>query len=77
MLASALTLQEVGLATFYTSFTAAVLALVQSATTSVTLPTLIAHHDAGEARAFAKEMKRTALIAAGLSCALLLGSTLR
>jgi O-antigen/teichoic acid export membrane protein len=64
VLAGALTLNEVGVATFYASFTAAVLTLVQSASTNVTLPSLIAHHDAGRMGEFAAEMRRTERVAA-------------
>lgn len=73
VLAGALSLQEVGVATFYLSFTAAVTTLVQSATTNVTLPTLIAHHDADCDPAFRQELKRTAFMAAGLCVVILIG----
>ena len=65
VLASFLTLDDVGVATFYTSFTAAALTLVQSATTSVTFPVLIEHYDAGRTEAYRGELRRTALMAAG------------
>lgn len=71
VLASYLTLDDVGVATFYTSFTAAALALVQSATTSLTFPAMIDHHDAGRTDQFRKEVRRTGIAAGALSLAVL------
>lgn len=73
VLASFLTLEDVGVATFYTSFTAAVITLVQSATTSVTFPKMIDHFDAGEFQGYRKELRRTATAAAILSLVILIG----
>jgi O-antigen/teichoic acid export membrane protein len=71
VLASFLTLQDVGVATFYISFTMAALTLVQSATTSVTFPSLIEHFDSGRIDAFQRELKRTLVIAAILAFGIL------
>ena len=73
VLASFLSLKEVGVATFYISFTTAVVALVQSATTSVTFPLLIEHYDAGRGAAFYQELRKTALTAAALALIILGG----
>lgn len=67
VLASYLSLDEVGIATFYTSFTIAALTLVQSATTSVTFPRMIQYFDAGELGDFRRELRRTATAAAALA----------
>ena len=71
VLATFLTLRDVGVATFYVSFTTAVLSLVQSATTTVTFPVMIEHFDANNRAAFERELKRTALLAAAASFAIL------
>lgn len=73
ILASYLTLEDVGVATFYLSFTAAALTLVQSATTSVTFPALIDHFDAGRMDDFRREFRRTAIAALGLALLILGG----
>lgn len=73
VLASFLSLKEVGVATFYTSFTTAVVTLVQSATTNVTFPSLIEKYDAGENHAFARELRRTELMAGGVALVILAG----
>jgi O-antigen/teichoic acid export membrane protein len=73
VLASFLSLKEVGVATFYTSFTTAVVTLVQSATTNVTFPALIEHYDGGHQDAFKRELRRTALAAAAVALAILAG----
>ncbi|MBA3669290.1 MAG: lipopolysaccharide biosynthesis protein [Sphingomonas sp.] len=73
VLANYLSLKEVGVATFYTSFTTAVITLVQSATSNVTFPTLIEHYDAGRGGAFSREMRKTALIAAAVALVILGG----
>ncbi|HVF83927.1 MAG TPA: hypothetical protein VM913_07135 [Sphingomicrobium sp.] len=72
VLAGALSLDEVGVATFYASFTAAVLTLVQSATTNITLPAVIAHHDADRRAEFAAEMRRTERAAASVCLAVII-----
>ncbi|QIK79455.1 hypothetical protein G7077_11615 [Sphingomonas piscis] len=73
VLASYLTLEDVGVATFYTSFTSAALTLVQSATTTVTFPVLIEHFDAGDMDRFKRELRKTAVTAAALCFVILLG----
>lgn len=72
VLATYMTLADVGIATFYLSFTTSVLTLVQSATTSVTFPVLIEHYDDGNHKAYDREMRRTTVISAGLAAAILL-----
>ena len=71
VLAAFLTLEDVGVATFYLSFTTAALTLVQSATTNVMFPVLIEHHDAGREDAFRTELRRMALIAAAVAVTIL------
>jgi len=61
-----MSLSDVGIATFYLSFTTSVLTLVQSATTSVTFPALIEHYDRGDSKAYRRELVRTTSSAAGL-----------
>lgn len=73
VLASFLSLKEVGVATFYTSFTTAVITLVQSATTSVTFPSLIEKFDAGDHAEYTKELRKTELMAAGVALVILAG----
>jgi O-antigen/teichoic acid export membrane protein len=73
VLASFLSLKEVGVATFYTSFTTAVVTLVQSATTNVTFPSLIEHYDAGRTDSFTRELRRTAILAAAIALIILFG----
>jgi len=73
VLASFLSLTEVGVATFYTSFTTAVVTLVQSATTSVTFPSLIEKYDSGQVDAFGRELRKTATMAAAIAIVILVG----
>jgi O-antigen/teichoic acid export membrane protein len=73
VLARYLTLDDVGVATFYTSFTIAALSLVQSATTTVTLPAMIEHFDGGRGNAFAAEVRRTLKLALAISGAIVAG----
>jgi len=72
-LASFLTLSDVGVATFYTSFTTAVVYLVQSGTTQVSYPLLIEHYEARRRVEFRREFVRTATSAALLGAAFLGG----
>lgn len=72
VLATYMTLSDVGVATFYLSFSASVLTLVQSATTSVTFPVLIEHYDRGDHREYGKELRKTTIIAASLAAIILL-----
>jgi O-antigen/teichoic acid export membrane protein len=76
VLAGALSLDDVGVATFYGSFTSAVLTLVQSATTTITLPSLIAHFDGRAMAPFRREMARTERMAALLCLIILFGLAL-
>lgn len=71
VLASYMSLADVGIATFYLSFTTSVLTLVQSATTSVTFPLLIEHYDDGNHHAYDRELRKTTFVAAGLAAAIL------
>lgn len=71
VLARYMTLADVGIATFYLSFSTSVLTLVQSATTSVTFPRLIEHYDRGDRDQYAKELRTTGLVAAALGGAVL------
>lgn len=73
VLASFLTLQDVGVITFYTSFTTAALTLVQSATTSVTFPAMIERFDADDQRGFRREVLRTTLLALAIGFVILAG----
>jgi len=73
VLATYLSLDDVGIATFYTSFTIAALTLVQSATTNVTFPRMIQYYDAGEMSDFRCELRRTATAAAALALLILGG----
>lgn len=76
ILASFLTLDDVGVATFYISFTTAALTLVQSATTSISFPVMIEHFDAGRSSAFRRELRRTAISALVLALMILGGLAL-
>jgi O-antigen/teichoic acid export membrane protein len=67
-----MTLSDVGIATFYLSFTTSVLTLVQAATTSVTFPALIEHYDRGDRAAYRRELIRTTSAAAILGAAIIL-----
>ncbi|MEO7277125.1 MAG: lipopolysaccharide biosynthesis protein [Sphingomicrobium sp.] len=71
VLATYMTLSDVGVATFYLSFATSVITLVQSATTSVTFPILIEHYDKGDHRRYGKELRKTTMIAAVLAAAIL------
>jgi O-antigen/teichoic acid export membrane protein len=71
VLARYMSLAEVGVATFYLSFTTSVLTLVQSGTTSVTFPMLIEHYDSGDGHGYARELRKTGLMAAALGAAIL------
>lgn len=73
VLASFLSLDDVGVATFYTSFTAAALTLVQSATTSVTFPQMIQRYDEGDQAGYRDELRRTAKLALWLGLLILIG----
>jgi O-antigen/teichoic acid export membrane protein len=73
VLARYLTLDDVGVATFYTSFTIAALTLVHSATTTVTLPAMIEDYDSGRYDAFSSEVRRTSLLGLGAAVAILGG----
>ena len=72
VLASYMSLADVGIATFYLSFTTSVLTLVQSATTSVTFPLLIEHYDEENHQAYDRELRKTTFMAAGLAALILL-----
>lgn len=72
VLASYMTLTDVGIATFYLSFTTSVLTLVQSATTSITFPVLIEHYDDGDHQSYDKELRKTIAIAAALAAVILI-----
>ena len=73
VLARVLSLSDVGVATFYISFTLAALTLVQSATTTVTLPAMIHHYDNDEMEGFRGQVRRTAKLAIVLAVAVLCG----
>lgn len=73
VLARVLSLSDVGVATFYISFTLAALTLVQSATTSVTLPAMIDRYDRGDIAGFRSEVRRTAKLAITLAVAVMVG----
>lgn len=72
VLATYMTLSDVGIATFYLSFTTSVLTLVQSATTNVTFPMLIEHYDSGDHRSYDKELRKMGMVAGALAAAILL-----
>jgi O-antigen/teichoic acid export membrane protein len=72
ILAHYMSLEEVGVATFYLSFTASVLSLIQSSTVAVNYPQLIKLHDARDQAGYYGEFRRLALLAAVLSGAILL-----
>jgi O-antigen/teichoic acid export membrane protein len=64
VLARYMELSDVGIATFYLSFTTSVSALVQSATIGVTFPALIEHYDRGDEQLYNRELRKSGVAAA-------------
>lgn len=72
VLAHFMSLEQVGVATFYLSFTNAVLTLIQSSTVAVSYPHLIRLYEAGDDHGYYAEFRRLAFLAGGLSGLILL-----
>jgi O-antigen/teichoic acid export membrane protein len=72
ILAHYMPLEQVGVATFYLSFTTPILTLIQSSTVAVNYPQLITLHDAGDEAGYYREFYRLAFLAAALSGGILL-----
>lgn len=72
LLARFATLTDVGVATFYLSFTTAVLTLIQSSTVAVNFSSLIRHYDRADRHAYSAEFRQLAWLAGVLSGMLLL-----
>jgi len=70
VLAHYMSLEQVGVATFYLSFTGPVMSLIQSSTVAVSFPTLIKLYDDGDSRAYMSEFWRLARMALVLSTGL-------
>ena len=72
ILARFMSIEQVGVATFYLSFTVAVLTLIQSSTVAVSFPQLIRLYEAGDEDGYFSEFRRLATLAGALSGAILL-----